>query len=97
MSNTQKSQVGRKIATAADYQKVFSTLQGQRVLSDLVYRHLVAPRFHPDPYINAHKSGQEDTVKEILNILKLDIGSIRQRMLEEDSDASETIFDIGRK
>lgn len=97
MSDIKKTQGARKLARAKDYQNVFGSAQGQRVLADLVYRHIVAAGFHPDPYINAHRSGQSDTIKEILKVLKLDIGEIQKRMIAEDTDATETIFDVARR
>lgn len=52
-----------------DYEAVFSSSAGKRVLADLerAYTHT----FHPDPYVSAFKQGQRQVVLDIKRLLEL--------------------------
>lgn len=63
----------RQVDRVVDYQAVFNTEVGKRVLYDLVKHHNVLnSTFDKDPHVHAFKEGERNTVLRILTLLKVD-------------------------
>ena len=74
-----------KAQRVRDYRIVFGSVEGQRVLNDLVARGWVlSGTLHENPQITAHREGERNMVLEILRVLQLKPEDVRE--LVEDVD-----------
>ena len=82
MPAAKKRQSGRII----DYQFIFNTDQGERVLRDLMHtHHVTAPTFvRGDVNEMIFREGERNVVLRILGILGIKAEDIRQMMKEEE-------------
>jgi hypothetical protein len=69
----------RQVDRVVDYQAVFNTESGKRVLYDLLKQHnVLQSTFDKDPNVHAFKEGERNTVLRILTILKMDAVQLDQ-------------------
>lgn len=70
----------KKLDQVANYQFVFNSEEGKKVLYDMMKTHyVIGSTFSKDPYEMALKEGERNTVLRILSILKID----PQKLLED--------------
>lgn len=79
-----KTEELKYLATLQDYQIVFSTDEGQRVLQDLMqYGHMLSPSFSKDnSHETAFREGMRNIVLFILNRLDIDIKKLENQIRE---------------
>ena len=66
-----------------DYQMVFQSEQGKRVLDDLKKRlYFNNNTFDKDPYVHAFQSGNQAVIVTILNMMEMDL----KRMEDSNDD-----------
>ncbi len=87
MSST-KQKTERLIARVRDYQQIFSTLAGQRVLADMMQvHHMLHSSFNPkSDSETAFREGERNTVLRILTILKTKPEDLRKKIEEREND-----------
>lgn len=84
-NKTNKRALGRVL----DYQHVFGTPEGRRVLYDLMGNHgLLSSGFSKDPYDMARMAGERNVVVRILTILNVEPKKL-QRMMEEADELAK--------
>lgn len=64
----------------AAYRQVFSTPQGEKVLSDLIKRHVLRANFSENSNIMAFKEGERSVVLNILAALQIDENQLKERI-----------------
>lgn len=70
----------KKLDQVANYQFVFNSEEGKKVLYDMMKTHyVIGSTFSKDPYEMALKEGERNTVLRVLSILKID----PQKLLED--------------
>lgn len=80
----------RALAKIADYQQVFNTSAGQRVLHDLVKNFLlVNPHVEKDPYSSAFNAGAQSVVQTIIQKLKYDIKKVTEMLKEHEEGVDD--------
>ena len=68
-----------------DYQVVFGSVAGKRVLIDLMKTHYVLnSTFHENQSVTCFREGERNAILRILTILKLDINNIRERIEKDE-------------
>lgn len=67
-----------------DYHSVFSSIEGKRVLQDMMKTHYILQTTHVpnDPIATSHNEGERNCVLRILSILKISPAKM-QRMMEQ--------------
>jgi hypothetical protein len=76
-----KPMVHKTVQRLADYQKVFGTAEGKRVLNDLMDTHYFASStFDPCPYKTALREGERNAIIRIFALLKIDVNTVRERI-----------------
>lgn len=77
------SQAKRQITKFTDYQVVFNTPQGKRVLLDMMKNHkMLSSSFDSDALQMARNEGERNVVLRILSMLKVDITDLNKRIEE---------------
>ena len=72
---------------AIDYQEVFNSPGGRRVLVDLMKRfHVLQPSYDRNPHETAFREGERNAVLYILTVLNINEDSLLQ-MIKEMEDA----------
>jgi len=75
----------QRVQTIADYQDVFGTDAGRRVLRDLEdFAGLLSDGFDPDPNVTAYHAGRRSVGVYILRMLELDRDQL-QRMVRDQT------------
>lgn len=75
----------RQVERIQDYQTVFSSVQGKRVLNDMMQTHYVmASTFSEQPGVSALREGERNAVLRILNILSIDVNQLRERIEQNE-------------
>jgi len=70
----------KKMDQVANYQSIFNSDEGKKVLYDMMKVHyVIGSTFSKDPYETALKEGERNTVLRILSILQID----PQKLLED--------------
>ena len=87
----EKSQPSRLMAVVADYQRVFSTVHGKRVLRRMMKEcGCMEPSFvEGDPQGTAFNEGRRSAVLDICNRLKMDLTDMEKQLTSRadiDSD-----------
>ena len=94
MKSEEKKVAKGYVARSQDYKNVFNSLQGQRVLYDLMKNHHVLSTTHVkgDPYESAMKEGERLVVIRILAFLKLNPQKLQQLIEEADRNENQGYF-----
>lgn len=82
-TSAEAKKVSKKIAQVVDYQRVFGSEQGKRVLADLMDKHFVMTPTAPskiDPYEMSFNEGQRMVVLRILATLQIDPIQMKEKM-----------------
>ncbi len=79
----------KRLSRIHDYKRLFSSEQGQRVLSDLLQNHFVMRHTYTkgDPMGTVFKEGQRNVVLRIISILGIDESQMLT-LIQETSDAA---------
>jgi len=76
----------RAVTRVDDYQKVFNSPHGKRVLYDLMLTcHMMQPLDTTNPTKMAFEEGQRQVVLRIMTYLKLDVAQLHERIREADA------------
>ena len=76
-----RSQQARVITVVERYQKVFSGVDGQWVLHDLMDKHnLMSSTLNKDGSVDIAKEGERTVVLRILSLLQTDVAELRERI-----------------
>ena len=87
MNKRDKEIAKRSVAKASLYQEVFSSANGKRVLQDLIKtHHMYGSIFDGDVNSTLVHEGERRVVLRILNILKLDVQSLHERIESYDEE-----------
>lgn len=93
MKKDQREQARRSLAKVTDYQRVFGSSQGKRVLYDLMKTHfMLSGTMGRDPYESAAREGERQVVIRILSKLSKDIKELENYIMEADKNAYEDLF-----
>ncbi len=77
----------RALATIADYQQLFNSEVGKRVLNDLVRIFLLSnPHVDKDPYATEFNAGAQSVVQTILKKLKFNVKKITELLQEQGEE-----------
>jgi hypothetical protein len=78
----------RRMATIADYKRVFGTPHGKKVLRDLMNQHmLVTSHVEGDPYSTAFREGGRNMVIYILKNIKFNLVALEKELTKvEEQD-----------
>ena len=90
MATKQKSQPSRLMAVVADYQRVFTTAHGKRVLRRMMKEcGCMEPSFvEGDPSGTAFNEGRRSAVLDICNRLKMNLADMEKQLTnQEDADS----------
>jgi hypothetical protein len=89
MDNRKKA-ARKPITRALNYQAVFKTSDGQKVLWDLMKNHhMISPTFSKDTHEMALKEGERNVVLRIMQILKINVDSLAKKIEEGLKEESE--------
>ena len=81
------SQQMRQIAKVKDYQALFGSEMGLRVLWDLMENHnMLRPSFSRDSLEMAFNEGQRNVVLRILKMLKMNVEDLQNRIKEAGNE-----------
>lgn len=88
-----KEEVSPYVARIADYQQIFSSDTGKKVLWDLMKKHglLTTTMVLKDPYESAFREGQRAVVLEILKKMKTDIKKLHDMMMSDKGEESDYV------
>lgn len=90
MSKVKEKQY-KKLALVQDYKDVFTSEIGKKVLNDMMSAHFfIQPTISADPYETAFKEGQRNVILRILQIMKVDVKEMRDRIDRADNQAIDT-------
>lgn len=90
MDNVSKKRARKPVDRALNYQAIFSTPEGQKVLWDLMStHHIIGSTFSKDTHEMALKEGERNVVLRILQILKIDVTTLAKRIEEGLKNESE--------
>lgn len=93
MDETSKKLQRKAIAKVSDYQKLFATEYGKRVLYDLIsVHHIMNPTFDKDPLAMAMNEGGRNVVLRILKILKTNPEKLKKLIEESDQYAASNLI-----
>lgn len=80
-SKVNKRRSRRPLDRAVSYQAVFTSVEGEKVLNDLMKEHhIMGSTFCKDPYDSAFKEGERAVVLRILSILKINVEELAKRI-----------------
>lgn len=84
MNKRQKEMAKRSLGLYQDYKMTFNSLEGKRVLFDLMKHHnFIKPSFvKGDPYETAFNEGQRNVILRILTLVDIDITEIKKKIEE---------------
>lgn len=87
MARIEEALKKKQIRKSGDYHHVFSSVEGKRVLHDMMKAHYVLSTTHVpnDMVATAHNEGERNAVIRILAILKVTPAKM-QRLMEEATD-----------
>jgi hypothetical protein len=79
------------LATVSDYQKVFNSVEGRRVLRHLMKVHgFMQTSYNDNPYATAFNEGARNVIIQVMNKVRLDLNKleedIKEQHLQGDSD-----------
>lgn len=76
------------VAKVSDYQTVFTSEQGQRVLWDMFSNHhMMSSTFNKDPMTMAMHEGERNVILRILSLTKMDAAKVQKLIRESDKHA----------
>jgi hypothetical protein len=71
----------KPVDRAVSYQATFNSLEGQKVLLDMMKEHhMLSSSFCKDPYDSAFKEGERAVVLRILSILKVNVDDLAKKI-----------------
>lgn len=80
----------KKLAVVQDYKDVFSSVKGQKVLNDMMAAHFVIqPTVSDNPHETYFREGQRNVVLRILQLMKVDIKEIQNRIDKADAQSRD--------
>lgn len=81
MNKRDKEVAKRSVTKAALYQEVFGTTSGKKIIQDLMRtHHLLGSTYDGDVNGTLIREGERRVLLRILNILKLDVQSLHERI-----------------
>jgi len=80
---TLSDQEKKRVRRVRDYQSIFKTKEGERVLQDLISRyHILGPVMGENSLEMAFKEGQRNVVLEVLSLINIDERKLIQKIEE---------------
>lgn len=75
----------RQLSLTDDYQHVFGSVAGKRVLNDMMAaHHMMGSTFSEVPNLTYIREGERNVLLRIFTILKLDLSQIRERIENDE-------------
>ena len=86
LNEDEKKEVERRVHRSADFQRVFSEPDGERVLSELdKFCGFKDDTFKPDPYVSAYNAGRRSVAIFIHNVIEQDIEKAKEALKNASS------------
>lgn len=74
-----------QIAKIKDYQNLFNSPLGKKVLQDMMHQHYIMnSTWNESPHLMAIREGERNAVLRILTILKIDIADVMERIDKDE-------------
>ena len=91
MSNKQGGD--RRLATVSDYQRVFNSVEGRRVLRHLMKVHgFMQTSYNENPYATAFNEGGRNVVIQIMNKVRIDLNKLEKEIKEQQEQGDSDVI-----